>query len=156
VREAPRPPSTFERPKSAAARSNNVYADKNGEVYRRTKEGQWQQRSNDRWKTTGGQPAKLPNQPGGTARPSAGKSTGRESVGTSKPSTGATRSAARPDLERDFSARQRGEARVRERSGSPEGRASPPAQKPQTQAAPKTRSTAPAPHARSGDKDKQQ
>lgn len=96
TREVAKAPSVFERPKPAPGRANNVYADRNGQVYRRTNTGQWQQREAGRWKTSGGAPGT-----GGKA-------------GTA-PGT-AIRPAPRPELERDFSARQRGEARMQERS----------------------------------------
>jgi hypothetical protein len=113
MRDVPRPAATFDRPKLPAARSNDVYADKSGEVYRRTKEGQWQQREGDRWKTGGAVSTAKPRvQTGETGRPPAGK----PPVVTAKPVTGVTRSAPRPDLERDFSARQRGDARMRDRN----------------------------------------
>lgn len=145
ARDVPRAPSSFDRPKSSTARSNNVYADKNGEVYRRTKEGQWQQRAGDRWKTSGGgATAKSPSQPGVTARPS----TGKQPAITAKPSTGVTRSTPRPDLERDFSARQRGDARVRERTNTSR-------RDKVSRSSSQGRSAAPAPRSKGGDKDKQ-
>lgn len=118
MRAAPRLPSTFEKPKSPSARSNDVYAGRNGEVYRRTKEGQWQQRTGDRWKPSGGgTTAKSPEKSSATLHPSMGHpSASKQPAIMAKPSTGGTRSAPRPDLERDFSARQRGDARVRDRS----------------------------------------
>jgi len=104
-REIPKvSPRNVSRP--AAGRSNNVYADKNGDVYRKTKEG-WQQRDKDTWRNSGGaaRPAPIPNR-GNTARPPA---PGPRAV---------TRSVPRPELDREFSARQRGEARAQSWSRS--------------------------------------
>ncbi len=91
-------PRDLSRP--AAGRPNNVYADRNGDVYRRTKEG-WQQRDKDTWRTTGVPARPAPSRDRGTiARPPA-------------PAPRAvTRPAPRPELDREFSTRQRGEARA--------------------------------------------
>jgi hypothetical protein len=104
VRDAPRPPqANTSRPSD---RSNNVYAGKNGEVYRRTKDG-WQQRDRDAWRSPGGSakpatraPVAQPVTP--NARPSVREAPAREAP---------ARQAPKRELERDFSARQRGEAR---------------------------------------------
>jgi hypothetical protein len=84
----------------AAGRPNNVYADKNGEVYRKTKEG-WQQRTNDTWRNSGG-----------TARPAPIRDRGTIARPQAPAPHAVTRPAPRPDLDREFSARQRGEARA--------------------------------------------
>ncbi len=139
ARDVPRPPSAFERPRPATGRPNNVYADRNGQVYRRTTEGQWQQREAGRWKPSPGGTSVKPGGPTGvTERP------GKQPGVTARPSPGVARPAPRPELERDFSARKRGDDRMRERSlPSPQHGVSRPA--PQARPAPQER---PAPQAR--------
>lgn len=120
-REIPKAsPRDVSRP--AAGRPNNVYADRNGDVYRKTREG-WQQRDRDAWRNSGG-PAPIRDR-GTVARPPA---PGPRAV---------TRPVPRPELDRDFSARQRGEARAQSWSR-------PAPQAPQAGQAPAPRS-APAP-----------
>ncbi len=153
TRDFARSPSAFERPKTSTKKANDVYADRNGEVYRRTKEGQWQQREGDRWKSSGGTTAKSFSKgggAGGTAGGATGGATGHPSwsgkppVVTSQAPTGRTWAAPR-ELDRDFSARQRGDARVRERaySSSSQGK----------NKASSSSKSAPV-HPRSGDRDK--
>jgi hypothetical protein len=146
TRDFARSPATFERAKISTTKSNDVYADKNGEVYRRTKAGQWQQREGDRWKSSGGT-AKSFVKGGGAGGATGGASgrsnwSGKPPVVTSKPSTAKAWSAPK-DLDRDFSARQRGDARVRERTNSSQGN--------KKVSSPQPR---PAVHTRAGDKDK--
>ncbi|MCM3875190.1 MAG: carbohydrate-binding family V/XII [Thermoanaerobaculia bacterium] len=106
VRDVPRPPSrdTSRR----VDRGNNVYAGRNGEVYRKTKDG-WQQRDKNTWRTSGGlvRPSTSPGRP--ADKSPVVKGPAAPSVMPNAPPV--TRRAPRPDLERDFSARQRGEAR---------------------------------------------
>jgi hypothetical protein len=106
-REIPKlSPRNLSRP--AAGRPNNVYADRNGDVYRRTKEG-WQQRTNDTWRNSGGatRPATRPGKPADKG-PVVKGPRAQTVMPSARPMT---RPAPRPELERDFSARQRGEAR---------------------------------------------
>ena len=149
-RDIARPPSAFERPKTSTSRPNNVYADRNGDVYRRTKEGQWQQRDAGRWKPSDGGATVKPGATGPATRPSTGK---QPSV-TTKPNV--SRPAPRPDLERDFSARQRGDDRMRERSSQQNnrGNVSKPAPQSQARPAPQARSAPASPKGGGGDKDK--
>jgi len=75
---------------------NNVLADRSGNVYQRGASGDWSQRDNGRWS----QPQNMDRS---TSRPS-----------TRQPSQGfdsQTRPATRPQLERDFNARQQGAQR---------------------------------------------
>ena len=65
TRDIPKPP-TLDKSRPASGRPNNVYADKNGEVYRKTKEG-WQQRTNDTWRNSGGATSSGPKTSGKTA-----------------------------------------------------------------------------------------
>ncbi len=111
TRDVPREPHAIDRPKISTAKPNNVYADKNGEVYRRTNEGQWQQREAGGWRTKG----------------DAGKAAvpGKQPAVMARPSPGIARPAPRPELDRDFSARQRGDARMRDRSSGQQNNARP-------------------------------
>jgi hypothetical protein len=103
VRDVPRPPSRDV--SRAVDRSNNVYAGKNGEVYRKTKDG-WQQRANDTWRNSGGATGSGPQ----TSRKPVDKgSRVHSSVPGARP---VVRPAPHPELNREFQARQRGEARA--------------------------------------------
>ena len=116
-REVPRPPSrgTGVRP---VDRGNNVYAGSNGEVYRRTRDG-WQQRDKDAWRSSGAQgPVVTPRD-----RP-------------------VTREAPRRELNREFQARERGEARVQSWS-RPQQQSRPAQAQPAPQQAPRAQQTAP-------------
>jgi hypothetical protein len=115
-REIPRvSPRDVSRP--AAGRPNNVYADKNGDVYRKTKEG-WQQRDKDTWRNSGGparnapRAAGRPTDPGTRARPAPVPDRGTMARPPALGPRAVTRSVPRPELDREFSARQRGEARA--------------------------------------------
>jgi hypothetical protein len=144
TRDFARSPAAFERPK-ISAKTNDVYADKNGEVYRRTKQGQWQQREGDRWKSSGGAAVKSAGGSGGAGAGGAtghSNPTGKQPVVTSNPSTPKAWSAPK-DLDRDFSARQRGDARVRDRNVTSQGNNKVPSPQPQSTV-----------HTRAGDKDK--
>jgi hypothetical protein len=100
VRDVPRPPSrNTSRP---ADRGNNVYAGKNGEVYRKTKDG-WQQRDKDTWRNSRG-----------TAKPVDRRPAAQSVVPNARPMTRqapARQAPPRQELNREFQARQRGEAR---------------------------------------------
>jgi hypothetical protein len=95
VRDVPRPPSR--NASRTTDRSNNVYAGKNGEVFRKTKDG-WQQRDKDAWRSSGG-----------TAKPMDKGSALKPAMPNPRPMT--RQAPARQELNRDFQARQRGEAR---------------------------------------------
>ncbi|MGZ5380319.1 MAG: carbohydrate-binding family V/XII [Thermoanaerobaculia bacterium] len=115
-REIPKAsPRDLSRP--AAGRPNNVYADKNGDVYRKTKGG-WQQRDKDTWRSSGGparpapKPAGRPFDKSGTTRPAPIPDRGTIARPPAPAPRAVTRSVPRPELDREFSARQRGEARA--------------------------------------------
>jgi hypothetical protein len=93
-RDLPKAPS-FDKSRPATIRPNNVYADKNGNVYRKTNDG-WQQRTNDSWRNSG-----------------SGKTAGKASAASPVTPKATSRSAPHPELERDLSARKRGDARER-------------------------------------------
>ena len=120
AREIPKAPSR-DASRPAISRPNNVYADNNGDVYRKTREG-WQQRDRDTWRNTGG-----------TSKPADKSPAARPAMPSARPMT---RPAPRPELERDFSARQRGEARAQSWS------------RPQQQSRPAPQQAPPAPHGR--------
>jgi len=75
---------------------NNVLADRSGNVYQRGSGGDWSQRDNGQW-----------SQPQNMDRSTSRPSTGRPSQGFDS----YTRPATRPQLERDFNARQQGAQR---------------------------------------------
>ena len=105
--------------RSAGGAQNNVLTDRSGNVYQRSADGSWSQRENGHWnqpqnldRASSPTPAARPSQPS-VSRPSSG--------GLSNPQTrqagsyGGSRSghqAVRPQLERDFSARQQGTRRT--------------------------------------------
>ena len=113
TRDVPRARPAFDKPLTSATKKNDVFAGKNGEVYRRTKEGQWQQRQGDRWASGGSAAGKPAVSTGVSAKPAPG---GNLPVVTTKPTAAKTWTAPKKDLDRDFSARQKGDARVRDRN----------------------------------------
>lgn len=105
--QAARPRPTQPKVRPARGR-NNVLADRNGNVYRRDKRGNWQQRQGNQWtragagRTAARQPSRTSQRPGGFSRP------------TQRPRQPA---ASRPGfdsgrLNRDLRARQRGQMRT--------------------------------------------
>jgi hypothetical protein len=116
--ERPATPSNRQA-RSAGGAQNNVLTDRSGNVYQRSANGSWSQRENGHWnqpqnldRASSPTPAARPSQPS-VSRPSSG--------GLSNPqmrqagSYGGSRSghqAVRPQLERDFSARQHGAHRT--------------------------------------------
>jgi hypothetical protein len=120
---------TRQQPTVARDRANNVYTDKSGNVYRRNDNGSWDRRDKGGWSKTdtpsaGSRPStgtQLSTRPSTGTQPSTRPSTGsRPSTGTqpstgsrpttgSRPSSGYTPSTS--SLNRDYSARQRGNTR---------------------------------------------
>jgi len=95
ARNAAAPRDRSARPANRAAQGggNNVFADRNGDVYRRNNDGSWQQRDKGSW-----------------SRPDSGSGAG------TRPSTGGS---DRPSsLERDYQARSRGSTRASTYQGS--------------------------------------
>lgn len=94
-----------------AGGQNNVLADRNGQVYKRDNQGNWQQRQGNQWK-----PQTTPaTRPAAAARPSPRP----ERPAAAPRPTPAARPTAAPhpsfnagQMNRDYSARQRGEART--------------------------------------------
>jgi hypothetical protein len=142
--------ATRQQPTVARDRANNVYTDRNGNVYRRNENGSWDRRDMGGWSkadvpsagtrpSTGAQPSTRPStgtqpstRPSTGTQPSTRPSTGaqpstRPSTGTrptTQPSAG-TRPSTMPStssLNRDYGARQRGNARSHQYHSS--GRAS--------------------------------
>jgi hypothetical protein len=111
VRNAERPaapPTRQARP--VAGTSNNVLTDRSGNVYQRGTDGDWSQRQNGQWQQPGNldrasaaNPATRPSQPS-VSQPSTRQSGNYGGYGQS--------TAVRPQLERDFSARQHGNNRA--------------------------------------------
>jgi len=97
VRNAQRPAAAGTRQaRPATGISNNVLTDRSGNVYQRGNSGDWSQRQNGEWQ----RPSNLDQVTRPSTRP-AGNYAG------TRPAT-----AVRPQLERDFSARQRGNVRT--------------------------------------------
>ena len=149
-RNAERPQTADrQRPNVATGQANNVLTDRQGNVYRRGEDGGWQQRQGGDWKKAegldrgsggAGQPSTREGagagagggrQPGASQTPS-GRQPGsggsqqfqRPSGSGSRGSSGrASSGATRPQLERDYSARQRGNQRAQsyQRSGASRG-----------------------------------
>ncbi len=112
TRNAARPATADTRQaKPAANAKNDVLTDRSGNVYQRGSDGNWNQRDNGQW-----------TQPGNLDRSTAAQP--RTSDQSSRPSTGNTasqrpsqpsysgNSATRPQLERDYGARQQGAQRT--------------------------------------------
>lgn len=94
---------------------NNVLTDRSGNVYQRNSEGNWSQRDNGQWK----QPANMDRSTGSRDLPAQRPSTSDYSrdrmasqPGYSGNRQGYPQSATRPQLERDYSARQQGAQRT--------------------------------------------
>jgi hypothetical protein len=87
-----------------SGRSNDLFADREGNVVRKAPDGSWERRTGDGWTRTDDRPGAGAGDRGG--RPSTGAS-------PTRPSTGATRSPDRTrDLNRQYDARQRGAQRT--------------------------------------------
>ena len=111
-----------------AGGKNNVVADRNGNVYRRDNQGNLQQRQGNQWSPAGGgrpgagaraeaRPAARPSPP--TARPSDLTQRGPRPDTRHQPRAEAPRPSPRPDMDahrlnREFQARDRGEARTQQ------------------------------------------
>jgi hypothetical protein len=150
-RNAERPgTSDRKRPDLARDRNNDVLTDRDGNVYRRDREGGWEQRQGGEWKKADNLDRERPSQgdrsgtdrygsdryagdrsrpaqPGTSDRaPSAGGRDGYGSRGGYQGGSGSragsgsypSQGAARPQLERDYRARQRGSARSYNYQGS--------------------------------------
>ena len=125
-RLAPRPSTSDRRePPVAATRENNVFTDRNGNVYQRTQDG-WQRREGSGWTPAPeigarpGQPAARPqpSQPAARPQPSQPAARPQPSQPSARPQPAQPSvrpSTPRPStggLERDYQARQRGNTRV--------------------------------------------
>jgi hypothetical protein len=119
--QAARPSQPKARP---AGGQNNVLADRNGNVYRRDNQGNFQQRQGNQWSKPGGdraaarstpsaRPSTMPQRPSAAARPTP----------AARPSAASRPSFDSGQLNRDFAARQRGQQRVQnfQRSGAASG-----------------------------------
>jgi hypothetical protein len=129
LRNAERPASPSDRRARPATGNiqNNVLTDRAGNVYQRDANGAWQQRNKGQWQSPQNLdraspqvPATRPLQPSG-ARPSTGAVSDPRQRHAGSWSGG---SATRPQLERDYSARQRGAQRTQnyQRQAAPRSR----------------------------------
>jgi hypothetical protein len=102
-RNAARPATGDARPYRPAAGTNDVYAGRDGNVYRRNEAGGWDQRSGSGWQSSGARPSQTPagGAAGAGARPSQ-----MPAKGGGRPSYG----GAPGGLDRDHAARQRASA----------------------------------------------
>jgi hypothetical protein len=101
ARNRPAPASPDRVRPTPAQRPNDVFSDRNGDVYRRTPSGDWDRRERGRW-----QPS--PGAGGGPSQP------GRPATRPAAPGTGLGTPTTRPNsggLNRDYGARQRGQIR---------------------------------------------
>jgi hypothetical protein len=100
--KAPGAPSARPAERMAKGGANNMYADSNGEVFRRNNDGSWQQRDKAGWSKPGASSGTLP------------------AAGGSGLSDRAKVSPSPSGLERDYQARERGTSRTQsfERSSS--------------------------------------
>ena len=112
-----RPVTVAPRPSPGAApnRPNDVYGGEDGSVYRRTPGGDWQRREGGKWVTPPRTAASPPRSAPPTVSP-------RRSATSAPPRVSPP---PRPQLERDFTARQRGDARARGGIGAPPPRSAP-------------------------------
>lgn len=128
IRQADRRASIPEGAPNRAApsrdRTNNVYTDRNGEVYRRDNNGNWQHRQGSSWqdspKLSGGNLGGSRPSTGAAAQPP-GRSVGSQPSASSQTraqNTTARRSGGTNSLEQDHKNRQRGNQRVEQYSAS--------------------------------------
>jgi hypothetical protein len=110
-------PSRPDMTRPLAGRADDVYAGPRGDIFRRTIDGKWQERDGRTWKPAIPAPSVTPVTPPGAARPPV--------------------APPRGGLERDFSARQRGETRAREMGFGSRGAPRPAPAPPRSQPPPK-------------------
>jgi hypothetical protein len=146
---------------------NNVYADKNGNVLRQTKDGNWQQRDKSGWKpaspgnsttprpTTGNTPTPRPAAGGTTPsgntpapRPAPGGTTPGGNTPGARPAPTPSGPSTRPapsNIQGDYQARQRGNESARNyQSSTGSGNRQPPkSQAPRPQQQPKPQQSRP-------------
>ncbi len=115
TRNADRPATTQNRQaRPATDGQNNVLTDRSGNVYQRGNDGDWSQRENGQWT----KPSNMDTAPGnGSQRPatsdrSGSPSTGQSGTANNNASSYKNQSATRPQLERDYNARQQGSQRT--------------------------------------------
>ena len=110
ARVAERPSTGTRQARPATGAENNVLTDRAGNVYQRDKSGNWQQRQDGEWK----QASNLDRKNQGATTRQAEPSTRERSYGdrTGSYQRPSTNHATRPQLERDYRARQSGAARA--------------------------------------------
>jgi hypothetical protein len=102
---------TRARAATASGRANNVFADRNGDIHRKTDQG-WQKRSKDGWESRKGQRPEA--KPSRTQRPQSKPSTTqRPQSKPSKSQLSSRGTAGTQQLDRSHKARQRGQQRSR-------------------------------------------
>jgi hypothetical protein len=89
--------------RTASKRANNVYADKNGNVHRKTDQG-WQQRTSKGWQSEKAKPSQG-QKPSQAQKPSQTQKSSRQAVGTSH-------SSGNRQLNQSYQARERGQQRA--------------------------------------------
>ena len=101
-------------PRVATEESNNVLTDRDGNVYRQNEDGRWQKRDSGTWKEDRTlDRASVSTRETFRDRPSSSQNRSPVTRTTPQTRSNPTRSATRPQLERDQNARQRGANRVR-------------------------------------------
>jgi hypothetical protein len=167
VATRPVSPGNSVRPGTARPMPNNVYADKNGNVLRQTKDGNWQQRDKSGWKpaspgnsttprpTTGNTPTPRPAAGGTTPsgntpapRPAPGGTTPGGNTPGARPAPTPSGPSTRPapsNIQGDYQARQRGNESARNyQSSTGSGNRQPPkSQAPRPQQQPKPQQSRP-------------
>ena len=132
--------STRPRAMPAPGASNNLYTDRKGNVYRRNNNGSWQTRDGNAWKNAPGTQAGPRPPAGGSsgAQPPAGvgSSTRPPAGAGARPPAGTTRGGP-SNLNRDYSARQRGSQNAQKFQRSSGGSRSAPKSAPRGKSAPK-------------------
>ncbi len=99
-------------------RANNVYTDKNGDVFRKQQDGSWQQRDGGNWKAAdvsgAGGSREAATRPSTGTRPTDRTAPSTGTVGTQqrKPKSSTGQYGGSSSLNRDYSARQRGNQRA--------------------------------------------
>jgi hypothetical protein len=109
----------------ANKRANNVYADRNGNVHRKTDKG-WEKRTNEGWKSEKTKPGQTKNRPEQTKKSQLGQSDRSRPEQAKKSQSGQTKQSQRSvsntsrssknqhqQLDRSYNSRQRGDQRAR-------------------------------------------
>ncbi len=116
ARNAARPATADTRPARPASNvQNNVLTDRSGNVYQRGSDGSWSQRDNGQWTQASNMDRSARSSNTGAKRPATtdfGGSPSTTRSSSSRYQSGYQQSATRPQLERDYRARQQGAQRT--------------------------------------------